>query len=182
MKKDNLKELVNQHRSEFDATPPPDMWGEIDKAIDKEKSLSTNWKSILMKAVAVIAISVTSIGVYRTFSEQKTSTQIVQVQPEQLPTELKEAEEMYGNRISVKLTRLASFEKEYPGISSEVNTELASLDETYQELKAELGEAPLSPDVIQAMVETYQLKASILEEVLMGLEENKKEQNEIIWN
>ena len=169
------------HRSEFDATPPPDLWGEIDKAIEKEKSISTHWKSILMKAVAVIAISVTSIGVYRMFSEQHTPIQVAEIQSE-LPTALKEAEEMYGNRINVNLTRLASFEKEYPGISSEVNIELKSLDETYNELKEELGEAPLSHDVVQAMIETYQVKVSILEEILMGLEENQKEQNEIIWN
>ncbi len=186
MGKDNLKQFIQKNRNDFDQKIPSlEAWEEISSSLRNKKLKSFDISTWLLRAVAVIVISAGSIGVYKLISENNTpaiNQVIVSTEETVLPQEIIKANEAYSSRINNKRVLLASYERQYPKVTSAINTELQNLDDTFNELKKELKEGPISEEVIQAMIETYQIKVEILEEVLFELNENQKEQKHISWN
>lgn len=178
--KDRLEEFVRSHSAEFDLhEPDPELWKGIEKQMSGRKKLP--WRYYLSRAAVVAMIFGASLLVQRLWignegriAGRSQNTEI------DIP-ELREAEMYYSGMINAKLEEVKPFLSEYPSLEEELNTDLSELDSIYNSLKKDLKDNIANHEVIEAMIQNYRLRISILEDMLMFLEEDstKEEINNI---
>ena len=84
--------------------------------------------------------------------------------------ELSEVENFYQNEINYKIS-LVRNQLEDPSILED----LQLMDQAFSELKADLKDNVDNEEVVAAMMENYQLKLRILEEILKELDQENRE-------
>lgn len=186
---DKLKDFISENIDSFEGDDPSvELWDKIDAEIVRPKP-NYRW---LWQTAAAIGIAVTSILVYELFDEETTETIIVN-QPQQLAEtnaaiqefppmapEVQEAKDIYEAKIEHKMHELSSYKLEFPGVEEEVTAEFEVMDEMYDELESQLSHGSENEKVISALIESYQLKLEILEDILENLETEKNENDENI--
>jgi len=80
--------------------------------------------------------------------------------------ELQEAELYYSGLISEKLEEIKPILANCPGIEEELNVEMSGLDSLYTDLKTDLKDNIANQEVIEAIIENYRLRITILEDLL----------------
>ena len=161
---DNLEKFILENRAEFDtAMPSLKVWSDIDGQLEKKPAGRVVWMKRL-RAAAAIALLLTAGGVagaYLTKSSQEVKS-LADVSPEHA-----EMEQYFNTQVDEKLAKLASYKQD-----GNVKPDLQELDQVYEQLKQELQEAPPGGEqkIIEAMIENYQTKIDILEQVLEKVE------------
>ena len=164
-KMDNLEKFIRENRADFDTCVPSlDVWANLDQHLDRQRpSGRVVWMKRLRVAAAVLVLLTAggAAGAYLT-NAGKTVASLADVSPEHA-----EMERYFNSQVEEKLAKLASYKQD--GI---VKADIQELDETYEQLRKDLENAPSGADekIIRAMVETYQSKISILEQVLEKVE------------
>jgi hypothetical protein len=79
---------------------------------------------------------------------------------------LKEAETYYTNIVNQKLDELKPIIANCPSLVEELNYDLSELDSVYLDLKRDLKDNMANQEVIEAIIENYRLKITILEDLL----------------
>lgn len=162
---DNLERFIHDNRGDFDAAVPSlKVWADIDRRLD----CRPRGRVVLMKRLrvaAAVALLLTAGGVagaYLTKSSQSVKS-LADVSPEHA-----EMETYFTTQVDEKLAKLASYQQD-----GSVKNDLQELDRVYEQLKLELKEAPPGAEnkVIEAMIENYQTKIDILEQVLEKVED-----------
>jgi hypothetical protein len=113
-----------------------------------------------LRVAAAIALLVTGggvIGAYLANSGQEVKS-LADVSPEHA-----EMERYFNTQVSEKMAQLTSYQKD-----QDVQGDLQELDSMYEQLQRELKDAPPGAEekIIQAMINNYQTKIDILEQVL----------------
>ena len=90
--------------------------------------------------------------------------------------ELKEAEMYYTGIINTKMEEVKPMLSDYPTLESELETDLTELDSIYKSLKNDLKDDIANNEVIEAMIQNYRLRISILEDMLEFLESQDQEE------
>lgn len=154
---DNLKDHIKDHREDFEIYPfdNDSGWNDIANELVPTKKWAT-WKVI--SAAACIALVM--LGT------------IVQIPITNESTELSEIELFYENEINYKIS-LVRTQLEDPMILQDLEV----MDQAFAELKADLSDNVDNEEVVAAMMENYQLKLRILEEILNELEKENSESN-----
>lgn len=158
---DNLEKYIRENRAEFDsAVPNLRVWAEIDRQLQRKPVVRRIVWMKLLRIAASVALLLTAggvIGAYLTNStkEVKSLADISQ--------EYAEMERYFNSQINEKMTQLAMYRQD-----GDVRNDIQELDTLYEQLKKELNEAPPGAEekVIQAMINHYQTKIDILEQVL----------------
>jgi hypothetical protein len=83
---------------------------------------------------------------------------------------LHEAEAYYTNLVNQKLNELKPIMDNCPSLQEELNFDMSELDSVYSELKADLKDNMANQEVVEAIIENYRLKISILEDLLKEME------------
>jgi len=154
---DNLKDHIANQRDDFDTYPfdPANGWKELSKHIKKKEDKWSKWK-ILSAAACLLLVA---IGSYYYSSSTPA-----------ISSELSEVQQYYTAEIDAKIMLVKSQIKD-----PRVIEDLEAMDEAFAELKGDLKDNVDNEEVIAAMMENYQLKLRILEEILNELEkENGK--------
>ncbi|MEM1321987.1 MAG: hypothetical protein AAGG75_17135 [Bacteroidota bacterium] len=166
--KDNLEKFIADNRQEFDSDIPSlKVWAQIDKQLDHRKPKNkrlTLWKLAgIAAAVAVLLTVGAAIGF------QMNDGAGAMVADSELATEIDEMERYYKEQINQKAARLASLNYEGKGA---VNADLEQLATLFDELKMELANSPKGAEeqIINAMINNYQIRIDILEKVLNNIE------------
>lgn len=151
---DKLKHYIEDNQGDFEVYPfdAEVGWAEISDKVRPAKKWPV-WKSISVAACLVLMAT----GVAVQFGGSQTG-------------ELTEIESYYESEISYK-TSLVKSQIGDPGVLQD----LEAMDQAFSELKADLKENVDNEEVILAMMENYQLKLQILEEILGELEKEKGE-------
>lgn len=158
--KDRLEDFVRDHQQDFDSFEPSDsLWAGIEKKMDKKHKHSL--KFYLSRAAAVAAIFVLSLMVQQYFWGSH---------GEVIIPELQEAEVYYSSLIDMKLEQVKPMLSEHPGLEEELEHDLTELDSIYKNLKEDLRDNIANQDVLEAMIENYRLRISILEEMVLYLD------------
>ena len=71
---------------------------------------------------------------------------------------------------------------EYPSLEDELETDLSELDSIYISLKSDLNDNVANHEVIEAMIENYRLRISILEDMLGFLKSQMDEDSNSTTN
>ena len=153
-KLDNLKVHIDKNRDDFELYPfsSEDEW----KAIAEKVSPSKRWSAWQFIGVAACLILVSMGVVYQV------NTPVV--------GELSEVENYYESEINHKISLVKS-QIDDP----EILDDLEARDHAFAELKLDLKDNVDNEEVIVAMMENYQLKLQILEEILRELDKEKSE-------
>ncbi len=165
---------IRDHRDEFDVIIPDDrLWDQIGKTAPKVVKLS--WKTIAIRVAAVIVIFIASYY----FHDWMQENSVIIVQPGSNTEEtesirmLMEAEVFYSSHINNAKDEIFKLSGGNPKIIEEINYDLGELEDIFKELKNDLKENNDNEEVIEAMIQNYRLKLSILEDVLYQLKKSK---------
>lgn len=170
---DKLEKFVRANRAEFDVQEPrPELWQGIEKAIVPRKVIP--WRYYISRAAMVILLIGASLIAQRIWmNKDKTKPARVADVEIDIP-ELREAEMYYSGMINAKLEQVKPLLSEYPTLEEELNSDLSELDSIYTGLKNDLKDNIANHEVIEAMIQNYRLRISILEDMLTFLESQQE--------
>lgn len=171
--KDELEKFVLKHREEFDFHEPDSrLWKKIKSNIRSGKSI--NWRLIISRAAAVLIIFIISYMINRFVDKGFPRITVIKDKEIEIP-ELKEAENYYTGLLNEKLNEIKPILSACPALKKELFYDLNQLDSLYAELKNDLRDNIANQEVIDAMIQNYRLRISILEELLSEIKPDKDE-------
>ncbi len=169
--KDKLEDFIKQNREAFDVYEPnPELWKKIEKTVNKK---TIRLKTVLWRAAAVVIIFGASFVFHRYIDMVQQEKNVA----EEIP-EVKEAEIYYSGLLSSKLEEIKPMLEEHPGLGQEIKSELSVLDSIYTDLKDDLKDNVANQEVIEAMIQNYRMRLSILEDILNELKKVDDEEKE----
>ena len=178
MKTDELEKFVNENREGFDEfSPDPAIWVQIQKNVTTIKTFSIY--KLMLRVAAVIVIFISSYIFHDYRSENKESALLIETADQTQLDEAKnffEAKAYYATLIVKKEKEVFKLAKNYPEITKELKTEFKEVDQELSELQKDLKDEAMNEVIIEAMIQKYRLKLSILEEVLFALSADKNNQ------
>jgi hypothetical protein len=181
---DGLEKFVNKNRAAFDFNAPSfDLWENIEKELtnqNEEKiarmlaisSPKNSFRKQMIRygSIAAVGLLLFTIGavVGNQWTNRDASTADVQVSLSDVSDEYAEAEAYYTQKVNASILELKKYKYEN---DSGVLKDIEELDAAFQELKTELGQSNAfsKEEIVQAMIENYQMKIEILERVLERL-------------
>lgn len=169
--KDRFEDFVRNNRDGFDnLEPDPSVWQKLKKDISHKQSFS--WKMFLRRAAIVLLIFSASYAVNEMIHQMKNSNE------KTARTKIrgfKETEAYYTSLVNQKLNELKPVIENCPSLQEEINYDMSELDSVYADLKRDLKDNMANQEVIEAIIENYRLKVSILEDILSELSPEDEE-------
>ncbi|MGE4290521.1 MAG: hypothetical protein AB7E36_17740 [Salinivirgaceae bacterium] len=165
---DELKKLIDENRNLFDsAEPAPGHFDRFEKMLREQqntKSRTLVWPTLLK--VASIAILVVLSGLYLT------EHFVLKKQPlAKTNTEFNEARQYYLQQVNQRIDQIESMEKALtPEQKQILIDEMTEMDNLYKKLQSDYKDMPNDPRIIQAMLQHYQMKVSVLNNIINNLD------------
>ena len=168
---DELEKYISNNASQLDVEPNEGHFQRFEQRLDayhRAKRQSWLQRSMRVAAVAVLMLMSTLYVGQRFFTPDDGYTNI----------ELQEAEYYYKTQISNGINTIEAID----GVMSEEQRalllkEMEDADELLHDLQEELKLAPDDPRLIEAMLQHYRLKASVINKIVNGLQHIKTTQN-----
>ena len=176
--KDKFEKFIQEKRDEFDILEPGDgVWSKIERNIKPKKVIK--WRMVVGRAAAVIIIFAASYMVHDLIDGRRNEISKVKEKnkKELIIPEIQEAEVYYSNLINEKLNEIRPMLSDNPVIEEEITMDLNQLDSSYMALKRDLMDNIANQEVIEAMIQNYRLRLSILEDVLSQLKPEENDNN-----
>ena len=167
---DPLEQYIREHRSDFDCEQPrADLWGAISRDLDERSQAApargrvvSMWANYLRIAASVLLILFAgAAGGYYLNEAQQPDDTIASI--EDVLPEYREMEQYFEGETQKQMAKLAAYQPDQVIVQ-----DLEQLDQTMEELRRELQDAPKGTEaqIVESLIETYQIKLSILERVL----------------
>jgi len=175
---DKLEKYIKQNRDSFDALEPsPQLWYGVSERSSVRRIEMLSLNSPLFKwAVRIAAAVVIFVASYywHDFQSQHSGGKYADDQSTpSLLTDLLEAGYYYTAKINVETERFYMATADNSTLREEIQTELDELDQEFFKLKEDLMDNADNEDVIAAMIQTYRLKLSILQDIMSQLQSEK---------
>lgn len=184
--KDKIEELIFENLDALNDNEPLD--GHLERFQKKlgnlEKKSKFRFGMIWKVAAAVIFVlmAINQISIYTSPNKSPLFgfTSAKEITLASLSPEYKEVELYYTNSINTGIAQWNSFSKE--GFVSEeeqkvMNEELKEFEQVYKNLQTDMKANPTDERVINAMLEYYQTKLSIINMIVNKLQEIKNQKN-----
>ncbi len=157
--RDNLKEHIESNLGTFESYSfdVDNGWGEISGKLDSVEKRKNVWYFGIAAGLAILLMTTVLV-----LSTNKSS----------IPNEVAEMEGYYEEEINEKI----SLVKNQLG-DDQILNDLDLMDEAFAELKADLKDNVDNEEVVMAMMDNYQLKLQVLEEILEALEKERIEES-----
>jgi len=163
--KDRFEKFIEENHDSFDfREPDPAIWEKLEKTIQMKRRF--NWKLILSRAAMVTVIFAASYAVNEMVHRLGTDKNALKSSKENSIPGLSETEAYYTQLVNQKMDELKPVIENCPSLEEELNYDLSELDKVYAELKGDLKDNMANQEVIEAIIENYRLKISILEDIL----------------
>lgn len=171
MNQDHLERYIRENRPLFDdATPDPAIWDRISGQLEEEDRRAFPWSTYLWRAAAVLFVFALSWVIHdavdrvdTTYSGQEAGAPSAQAE------ELFEAEAYYARQIEDMQNEVFFLTSEHPDLQADIRLEMTELDSVYSELRRDLGDDAANEEIIEAMIQNYRLKITILSDILEQL-------------
>jgi hypothetical protein len=168
---DNIEKFIKNNRPEFDDRQPTEkVWKAVNKSLERNDKrggrMVSIWRFTRIAAASVVLIGA-GVLIGLNYNKNPKPDAFHQLYPEFAETEL-----FYKKQVKIKEAELANYKYD-PAIDDD----LKQLDKIFEDLKKELSNTPVSKreQVINAMVNNYRTKISILERVLERIQSTKQE-------
>lgn len=181
--KDRLEEFIIENREAFDIYEPDSrIWNRVrDNLPQPPRAVRHMPLSTLLRiaAIGLILFSVVAGGAAGLAYRQKQLALQARENPE-----LQEAERYYNTLYTEKYSAASAVLTNYPGVLEEFNGEMSLLDSICASLKTDLKDDAANAEVVQALIENYRMRITLLEHLLYELEaagqpKNKKDEYDI---
>ncbi len=157
----NIEDIIKNNRSTFFDEDPP--VGHMERF--QNKLSGNHWLRPLMKVAAVVVLLMSiSLALYYQNVDNELSL-------ESISTELAETEYYYQSVLKKKLIRVEKMLNDEQ--FKKVKSELMSMDKNYLYLKEDLKLNPNDQRIIHAMINNYQLKIELLQQIMDQVKMNK---------
>jgi len=178
---DEIKNFIDSKRDEFDEFDDPEgLWEAIEEKLPKEKQEKMVPLKVVLRIAAGVAILL-AVAIYSLLQTDNISVQVAEEKSSKEDDaaifthypELAEAAFYYQSKIDDAQMELATYEID--------DTDLESIDlleKEMESLRAELGDQVDNERLIQAMMQIYQYKLEMLEDMLKQLRTLEKPNNE----
>ncbi len=174
--KERLEDFIRNHKEEFDIFEPgPELWDRIEQSVRPGRRF--RWTYYLSRAAVILLIIGASLIGQRLWMGKGRMEKARVADVEINIPELREAELYYTGMINAKLEEVKPYLQEHPSLEEELNTDLWELDSIYISLKNDLKDNIANQEVIEAMIQNYRLRISILEDMMEFLGSDTKEEN-----
>ncbi|PKP09420.1 MAG: hypothetical protein CVU09_10775 [Bacteroidetes bacterium HGW-Bacteroidetes-4] len=165
---DELKKLIDENRTLFDSAEPStghfDRFEKMLRDQQETKSRTVIWPTLLK--VASIAILVVLSGLYLTEHFVLNKQPLVKTN-----TEFNEAQQYYLQQVNQRIDQIESMEKALtPEQKQMLIDEMTEMDNLYKKLQADYKDMPNDPRIIQAMLQHYQMKVAVLNNIINNLD------------
>jgi len=181
MKTDRLEQFIVENKSDFDELEPAEnMWHRIEYEHNKQNKLKI--MPLILKITAAAAIFVAGY-----FLSDLIHYQTIETAPNLTESTLSpemqsfiEARLYYSSLINQKESQVFQLAGNNPQIKIDIDDEFKNLDKIYKELEQDLSDQVSNEEVIEAMIQHYRIKLTILEDMLQQLKPNEsKEESEV---
>jgi len=166
----DLDNIIQENRSEFDSFEPSD--GHFERFEQKLKEFNKKEKTftigyILKAAVVAILVILSGLWVYDNF-ESRTNNGIAL---NEISPEYGEVEMYYTHLVNQKYSEINQCETLDSTQKGMLMYELGEMDSIYANLKNDLRTNPNDQRVINAMIQHYQLKVEVMNQILQQLQQ-----------
>ncbi len=180
--KDKLEQFIDENRDSFDSFSAPESeknWQKIlaNRKVKPGRKLYLSYFSRAAAVLLVFGLSYLFHDMVDHRKESRLAEEKLNDIYKQLP-ELKEAESYYANLVLNKMDEIKPFLISNPEIGNDINTDLMELDSVYTSLKNDLKDNVANDQIIEAMIQNYRLKLSILEDLQAEIEIENNNENE----
>jgi len=169
---ESLEKFIRKNRGDFDEREP--MEGHFDRFRQKLKTRKPARKVNLFMVAAAAAIAgiilTGTLGLLfnsssmNNFNKKELSLSVIS-------PELKEVEDYYLGQINAKCTQINTLKKDSsPEVELEVNKAIVDMDLGYYLLKKDLSSTPKEERVVSAMIQQYQVRIDMLDQILKTLQ------------
>jgi len=180
MTKDALEQYIIDNKEDFDELEPSaKLWKRIEKVEEKPKISRYSIQPLKWAARIAAAIFI-FIGSYYYHDYRNERNQLSQTksnESNQLYSTFIEAEYYYTAQIGVETDKFYKLAAGNSILREEIQNELEELDNEFNELKEDLKDNADNEEIIAAMIQNYRLKLSILQDMMMQLQQIKKEKH-----
>lgn len=154
---DSLKDKVDRSREDFEVYDfnIEAGWDHVKEHVATNSKERWSWQKVAGVAACFLFLTLSTLHF---------------ISQDGIDHELSEVERYYSTEINQKVTLVRSQLGD-----AEILEDLAAMDQAFAELKADLQDNVDNEEVIAAMMENYQLKLQILEEILNELEKENRE-------
>jgi hypothetical protein len=169
---DRFEKFISGNREKFDSLEPePAVWKKIEAGLRIQHRF--DWRLVMKRAAVVLVIFMTSYGVnelvHQLNGKGLTARKSARSEKGNNIPGLIEAEAYYTSVVNQKLDELKPIIANCPSLEEELQFDLSELDSVYLDLKSDLKDNMANQEVIEAIIENYRFKISILEDILSEL-------------
>jgi len=163
-----MRELIS--KNEFLLESPKEghqlrFMNKLNAQSQKKKTVKVNWKSLSIAASFLILIG---IG-FTMYPNPQAETDLASVSPEMAQTQ-----NFFTSTIQAELANLEKEESPHTrGIVDDALVQMDNLENEYEKLKKDLAKSGNDKRVIHAMISNFQNRITLLENVLLQIEEIK---------
>jgi hypothetical protein len=181
MKTDRLEQFIIENKAEFDTLEPSEnIWERIE--FEQHKKNKFKIKPLIYKITAAAAIFIAGYFLSNLIHYQTIET-APNLTESSLSPEMQsfiEARVYYSSLINQKESQVFQLAGNNPQIKIDIDNEFQNLDKIYKELEKDLTDQVANEEVIEAMIQHYRIKLTILEDMLQQLKPNEsKEESEV---
>jgi hypothetical protein len=174
---DRLERFISENREGFDfREPDPRVWKKIEKRTGHRK---INPWFVMRRVAAVVLIFAASYAasefIHRYRNHQRVSEKPAGDQWNSSGDGFRETEAYYAGLFNQKMDELKPVIANCPALEEELNYDMSELDSIYADLKKDLKDNMANQEVIEAIIENYRLKISILEDLLTEIDPDSEE-------
>ena len=169
MKHDKLKAFIEEHRNNLDSEEPAEsLWNKIERDLDQGVSTRTSAKRYWPFAASIMILLGAASFFYFNELAAINSRATVEEEVQEIATGLEEIDRYYALQVNEKTAALADYE-----IDPDIQEELNVLKVEFDELTEDLGVGANPELIIEAMINNYRLRISILEDLLNALQQER---------
>lgn len=161
---DKLEEHIRKNREDLDRySPSRSVWKKIERQLNPGRTGITKWISVAAIIIAVLGSSLVLLSRGARMSNPQTSDN----------HQLRESEIYYNNLVNSLYSEAKPMLTANPEIAKELNTDISQLDSICSDIKKDLKDNIANQDVVEALIQNYRIKITLLEEMLTLLKEDK---------
>ena len=169
---ESLKKYIRKNRDSFDEKEP--LEGHFDRFRQQLEARKPARKVNLFMVAAAAAVAglilTGTLGIlYNNSSLSRNNSNGLSLSV--VSPEFKEVEDYYLGQINTKYNQIKSLkENSSPEVESEINKTISDMDLGYYLLKKDLSNSPKQERIVSAMIQQYQVRIEMLDQILKTLQ------------
>jgi len=180
---EELRKYIQQNRNVFDTEEPSD--GHMERFAQKLGQTHTNRSRFsfgyLLKVAAITLLIVLSgLWVYEHTPYSESTVKLTSLSD--ISPEYQEVEQYYVRTVNNKYNEIRQFDFQDKTQQQMLLNELEAMDSIYDELRQDLQGNPGDERVINAMIQHYQTKVKVMNQIINQLQNVKNVKSENIHN